>query len=115
MPKTKAAGVSGGLRVGLCWSSEVILEPELHDARADLDAGNLAEVGSAEGHRRIGEDGRVGGVIGFEPEFGALAFLGAEALQQGGVERLDAGAARSEVAGRGAEGVDGRTGAFGSR
>lgn len=60
--------------------SEVVLEAELDIARPDLRSGNLAEAGGAEAAARVCEDRSIGGVLGFDAELEALAFLGPEAL-----------------------------------
>jgi hypothetical protein len=97
----------------LRWVLEVVLQSELQVAWADsaAKAGDLSEVGSSERKTAgIGEHRGVGYVGRFKPELDAVTFHRGDALQQRGIEGLDARAAIVEVARSAAGNIDCRLG-----
>src|SRR5713226_3778123 len=91
-------------------SSEVVLEAELHVARADLRPIDYAEVARAVAGRRIAEHRVVAGVRSFEAKLNPLVLLCAPALQQRGIQRIYPWAANTERARRRPERVRIRAG-----
>ena len=89
-------------------SLEVILQTELHIARADLGAGDLAKGARSIRGAGIGEDRVIADVGRFQPELQALALGGLPALQQRGIERIDRRTAQSEIPRSRTPYVDGR-------
>src|SRR4029077_7206817 len=103
--KVKSTGGRCGLQ---CCDLEVQLQPELHNARIE-GRGELAEVAGGERVADLVELGVIPGVerLGAELQTAATSFAEDEALEQGDVPVVAAGATRYVVA-QVSEGTNGR-------